>query len=242
MAWTLWRPRIYSPPAQEIVSTGRRVHEKVEARSTLNSTLPLLVPSGHLELQDLVGQLASVNSCYSDKKCNYDDSDPKSYAFAIGQDLQRILFGLALKARVEGQVDRTLKEAAVQFLESDDGHVQEGALDLISTQPPSEEALEAILKFVISGFDAELIAHAMAELERYQDPRDLKRINQALGDAMVTGAPFTAQEISSHIEPFLNDLSYQFYKDVTEQVPETSIVQANLIASLNKFLKRKSSG
>jgi hypothetical protein len=153
-----------------------------------------------------------------------------------------ILVQMTEWSRSEGIQRPEISVAARRFLASDDRIVQAAALELISTQPPSAENLDAILGNILAGYDAELIEQAMLELERYTAPADGDRIDQALGEAMTMGAPFVAREISAHITPFVNERSYNFFQDVAERLPRQSYYRIHLESSLADFRNRKAAG
>lgn len=179
-------------------------------------------------------RIEEIQACY-EKDCDYPRTDVKSYGFAVGQDLKKNILALAIQAKAEGLTDRRLTEAAVRNLENEDGHVQEGALALLATQPPSAEALDAVLEHVIGGYDSELIQQAMRELQRYTSEDERSKITTALSDAMLTGSPFVAKEISRGIGPFISARSWAVYETTAAKLGAGSIVKTNLEQSLMAF-------
>jgi len=137
------------------------------------------------------------------------------------------------RTRVE---DRAVDRIAQEYVLSGDSSVQESALLLMATQPPSPESLRALISGLFEeGTNSELIAQAMIELQRYTSAADIARIDQALAQAMETGTPFVAGEVSARILPFLTDWSISFFTEVARRLPEGSIYRDNLSTALKSF-------
>lgn len=192
-------------------------------------------------IKEYVGELDRLKTCYG-RACAYPVSDPRSYELAVGQDLKKVLFQMAEWVRSEGIDAHEVSEKAREFLTSDDGFVQSAALDLISTQRPSADNLDAILANVLAGYDSELIEHAMLELERYESRAEYDKIDQALAQALTTGAPFVAREVSEHLTPFVNERSFLFFQDVVAHLATQSASRINLETCLSDFQRKHTSG
>lgn len=163
-----------------------------------------------------------------DGDCDYPRDDEHSYQYAVGQTLKTEL------AHTREWVVRTHLQSpavihlAVRYLKIGDGHVQAEALALLATQPPSADALQAVINDVIGGYDAQLIAAGLAELARYGAENDRVRIGHALADAMMTGAPNVAKEVSRGIAPFVTDGTLAVFQEAAAEIPAGSLVRANL--------------
>lgn len=194
-----------------------------------------------IDAEGFLARLSKLNTCYV-QDCDYPRSDSRSYEFALGQDIQDTLFLFADHARSENLERQEIAEVGLQFLASTDGHVQEAALDLLATQPPGPEILDAILEHVVEGYDAELIGQALVELERYTSRADRAKIDETLARTLMTGAPFVAREISLRIAPFLDTVSYEFFQDIASRLPPESSPRLLLESSLADFQRRNSEG
>ncbi len=182
-------------------------------------------------LLPLVARLEETQACY-EGNCDYPRTDARSYEFAVGQALKTQLLEMVATVQSQRIVDPQVAELARLHLDNEDGHVQEAALALLATQPTSAENLEQILKKVIEGYDSELIGQAMRELERYTEAEDRFKIATALGDAMATGSPFVAKEVSTRIAPFVYPSSAPIFREVIARLPDISVVRATLEARL----------
>ena len=180
-----------------------------------------------------VKDLLDLKDCYK-RDCGFPRMDPRSYDLALGQKIKMSLQTLAGAVREQRLQDFRLSDTARDFLALDDGNVKEGALDLLATQPPSDENLHSILSDVIDNADAELVDQAMLELERYSTSTDRVEIDHALAHALLHGSPFVAKEISEKIGPLLNSTNGAFYKDVAAELESESAIKNNLLARLHQ--------
>jgi hypothetical protein len=135
-----------------------------------------------------------------------------------------------------------ISKIARDFLKNPDGHVQEAALDLLSTQPIYPENLEAILNQVVRASDPELIPQAMLELERYDNPQDQARIHEVFAETLQTGAPFVALVISEHLGDFITAQSYWFYGEILKKLDERTLIHQHLLSTLKEFVRKSSAG
>lgn len=186
-------------------------------------------------LEGFSAALEELGSCYDRQNCNFPRTDEKSYDFAVGQAMRGELFGMAEWVEAHHIRDGAVSVIANAYLAVEDGHVQEAALALLATQPTSSESLEILLSKVIAGHDAQLIKQALRELERYEDFDDRRKIAVALADAMVTGSPFVAKEISASFNSFLDAGSVRIFEDAAYRLPAKSVVRANVAAALKEF-------
>ena len=106
--------------------------------------------------QILLNEIAKLSDCY-EKQCFGPSPDPRTEYYKLGQQLKIKLAEYNSYVTKYALKNVQINNVALQFLAHSDGHVQEVALDLLSTQDPSEQNLDAILENIINGFDAELI-------------------------------------------------------------------------------------
>lgn len=184
-------------------------------------------------------KLQELKDCYKHEACSYPKTDPKSYFFAVGQDLKKELFRLqGVVVQKEWESDE-IAQVARDFLTIEDGHVKEAALHLISTQPTNDKSLDALLNEVIHFYDPKLIQHAMLELRRYLGSADEQKIHQSLSQALQTGSPAVAQEVARSIAPFVNKNSFEVYLETLNAMPPHSKSYRNLKASVEEYEKKQ---
>ena len=184
-------------------------------------------------LGDFVAHLNALSSCY-EEECDFPDHEPRSYSYALGQAIVKSLDELSVWVKSKPFFDDAVSQIGRTYILSEDRFVQAAALRLLSTQPTSLENLLAILEGVFNqGYDANLVAPTLKELERYKDPQDLVRINEVLAQALLTGAPFLAEEVSLRMAPFVDGASFGFYKELLGQLPGDSVYYHNLESILN---------
>ncbi|RZA05750.1 MAG: hypothetical protein EOP11_12090 [Proteobacteria bacterium] len=189
------------------------------------------------EVDSLFARVNKVHACYSGG-CDFPETDPRSYNFAVGLELKSNLYTLATTAAANELKSEAIASLAREQLKSEDGHVQEAALALLATQEPSEANLTAVLDNVITGYDAQLIQAAMKQLQRYPSEGDQERIAAALSSAMTTGSPFVAREVSSAIEPFMQPRTVPIYEEAVASITEGSLVRRDLAQSIASYRAR----
>lgn len=217
-----------SSPYGAPTASSPKVEAKVEVAEQSHES-----PMG---LPDFLKYLEDLRACgEEDAQCEYPETDPRSYDFALAQDIRKTLEELrqwVLSEKFEGNL---IDEVAQEWVGHHDGYVKSAALKLFATQPPNRHNLDAILKSILEdGHDEALIERTMKELQRYTDREDREKINQAFAQALLTGAPFVANEVSERLLPFITERSVQFFQDLVEQLPPGSIYRENLVSSLAK--------
>ena len=191
-----------------------------------------------LETKKYADEIKRLQHCY-DGACAYSRAYPRDYDFAVGRDLKKTIYALHATIERNGLRDEEYSKIGRENLANEDGHVKEAALHLLSSQSPSEENLQSILRDVVLENDAELIEHAMLELGRYKSPADLTLIRGTLAQAMLTGAPFVSEAVSKYIVSFIDTESYGYFSEIATRVSSGSRVKTNLQFSLLEFKRRR---
>lgn len=178
---------------------------------------------------EIADAIRSTIECYS-FDCNYPHKDQKTYFFEVSKDIKRKLNTLALISKKNKVSDSAHFHDLINLITNSDGHVKEGALNLISSLPPSINNLNLILKFIIQDIDAELIPMALKELKRY--PNEQALITKILADTLLQGTPFVALAISLQIKIFINDSNYNLFAELLKKLNPNSILYENLKAAM----------
>ncbi len=205
------------------------------------SVLPRASKIPEVELaQEKIDELYRLEECY-EHTCE-PDLDERSKFFSVGQKIKSSLLSLLSLVKHGEARGIEISKIARDFLKNPDGHVQEAALDLISSQPTYPENLEAILNEVVRASDPELIPQAMLELERYDDPRDQARIHEVFAEALQTGPPFVAVVIAEHLGDFITAQSFWFYSEILKKIDQQTLIHQHLLSTLKEFARKSSAG
>lgn len=189
---------------------------------------------------DSRSRLKKLDRCYhTEGLCGFEQKDPKSEYFAIGQQIKKELLKIQYQVSNENQQSGEIRDLALHYLKSPDGHVKEAALHLLATQPVSEQGLEALLNDILAFHDASLIAPAMLELTRYLNQGSDERIHDALITALLTGSPLVSEQVAKNISPFISAQSLEQYQKLLEKMSLGSVTYQNLKASLQEFTKKQ---
>jgi hypothetical protein len=222
-----------------VVNGAKPALPERKAASAMEAKKPQ--PDDKFEKQNFIDEvqnnLAQHNRCYTED-CSAEEVHPRTAYYDAGQKVKAELLRLRDYVRQKNITDRQITDIALEALENSDGHVQEVALDLLSTQPTAPESLEAILEKVIRGYDAELVRQALNELQRYIAERDQQRIRTVLAEEMLHGAPFVGQAIAKNIMMFLNRESVPFFEAVVEKIVPGSIIYDSLQSSIREYRRK----
>lgn len=184
--------------------------------------------------ESVLAEITKLSECY-EKNCSMFSDDPRTEYYRLGQALKGKLAEYNSYVTKNELKEDKVTALALQFLAHSDGHVQEVALDLLSTQETSEQSLEAILKYIIGGYDAELIPQSFLELQRYTHPGDQEKIRNSLAYALLHGVPFVATAISENISLLLNAENISYYKSLVSSLDPRSKIYQNLKFSIQEF-------
>ena len=203
----------------------------------MQKNLPSSSSETDRQINSMTNRLLAIENCYIEpEKCSLPKTDPKSEFFSVGKKLKTGLNSL-FKLTLEDNLKRKdLEKIARHFLKVPDGHVKEAALHLLSTQEKNEMNMEAILKEIINYHDARLIEHAMLELHYYlTDPDQAHRVHTSLATAMKTGSIFVSQEISRHLQPFINNNSMALYSETAKNLSLGSATRKYIENALREY-------
>jgi hypothetical protein len=189
------------------------------------------------ERKNLVAKLEQLQKCYVSTACPFPQTDPRSYDLAVSKEIAQHLqeFRNKYKKDVSGLT------LARQFILSHDGFVQEEALKMLSEYPISQESLSALTAGLQNTPDAPLMKQAILELKRYIGSSMESQVHSFLSDTLATGAHFTAETVSQDISPFINQKSYNKYKNASDTIPDGATAKRNLNSALREF-RRLTSG
>jgi hypothetical protein len=183
-------------------------------------------------LAGFAAELEESTACLERTDCNF---PADAYRAAVGENLRAILLEMREYAVANKLRDDRISSLASLYLNVSIEPVQEAALELLSTQPLREDSLPAVLHEATEGADAHLVQDALRELTRFERDDDRTRIASALADALTTGSPVAAREISAGIRPFLRYTSGVDFAGAIESLPPDSEIRANVEKTLREF-------
>ncbi len=234
LGWAFFKVdhRAVTAPTREPANTSLNSQKLIESPLNSYTTHPL----GEME-----SELQELNKCYT-QDCGNEKEDVRTEYFNLGQKIRQKLLQIQSLIEIDKVEEPQISKMAREFIENSDGHVQEAALDLMSTQEPSNENLQAILDHIIKGNDPELIHQALLELRRYPSVVDQETIRQTLAQVLLTGAPFVAQALAEKSELFINSQNIEFFEKLITQFDPQSLVSVSLQSSLKEYRRKSTAG
>lgn len=190
----------------------------------------------------LLQAIRATKECYASEKCDFPQTDPKSYDIAVGQSLRGLLkdyrtqFGADLKNSADTQA------LALEYMQSQDEYLQEEALTLFAMLPTSSENLQAITSGLSDTTDPLLVDQAMNEMKRYMGTSDESLVHDYLRELLGRGGVFSSEEAAKKILSFINSQSYSGYDGLARSMPSNSTTAQNLRTALEEYLRLQSGG
>lgn len=197
-------------------------------------TIPATKQPEEKNSASLIKEIDELASCY-DKDCSRPTIDPRTDYYSLGQELKRKLSDYKNYVIQNNLRNTEVAELATKYLAHSDGHVQEVALDILSTQETSRGSLDAIIGYVINGIDPNLIHQALLELQRYKNFDDQEKIRTALGKALINGTPFVAAAIAARMNLVLNSQNISYFENLMVQLDPKSKIYLSLKYSIQEY-------
>lgn len=204
------------------------------------ATADSVVARNELEKDSLKAQIYAEKNCYVTEACDFPQTDPHSYSFALSRKIATDLS--EFKKKYAKQFSKDAQKLANEFLSNEDGFVQAAALELLRDLPTGSESLRAVASAVNATTDPGIVEQAMAELRRYLGTSEEAEVHRALGELLATGGILTSQQASRGVLPFLNAKSVSFYEKLAAGLPSGSEVARNLRLSLAEFHRKNGGG
>lgn len=190
----------------------------------------------------LVQAIRVTKECYASEKCDFPQTDPKSYEIAIGQSLKFLLTEYRTKYGTDPNNFGEMQELAGEFIKSSDEYVQEQALEMFSALPVSSENLEVITQALGDTTDPLLVEQTMNEMKRYMGTPEEVQVHAYLRGLLGEGAMFSSEAAAKKILSFINTRSYPGYEGLARSLPPNSTVGQNLRTALDEFRRLQTGG
>lgn len=179
--------------------------------------------------------------CESEDSCDSLTS-PSDEFYVKTKKLENEIAKLNLIVRSSNSTNPRLSETGRELLEYDDGAIKAQALSLLLSQPGEIENVDYVVKDILEYHDAKLVANAVAELQRYLTDQNAIKIHWGIRDCLLTGSLMVRDELSTLLQPFLNDGSIQFYRDLSQNPNLNKQIKENLISTIDEYQKQVSGG
>lgn len=205
--------------------------------STIKNTLS---KSALLQREQLKTSLLALLNCPSTYSCPEDNSDPRASSILLGKLLAEKLQQYLQFHLEEDYFDAESLAMAQAFIDYPDGHVQEEAITLMSSQQADLTIAQKLINTLNNSYDAKIMKQSMLELQRY--PTLALDIQALFQQTLKTGSFLVAQEVAKGILPFLTNANIESYKAIAEQLPSGSKRSRYLSASIKEFQLRQTGG
>lgn len=211
-------------------------------RAPAAAAAPMAPGPGANAPASLAKAIRATKECYESQSCDYPQTDPRSYSFALGRHLAAQLGSLSAALDANPSLAEEAGEVAREMMLVDDGFVQEAAMRILAKLPASAESAGAMIEGLRLTSDPLLVEQAMKEWERYLGTAEEAKIQEFLAEFIAHGGQFSAEKASELILSFLNERSLPLFEEkLASMVPE-STAASHLRAALDQFRKQQAGG
>jgi hypothetical protein len=186
--------------------------------------------------------LSAYRHCYDEGGCASDESDPRAENFAMVKVLKQKLTLMNAQVNQWGWHSSELSQLARELITIDDGAIKEEALDLLLSQQPEPENVEAIAKGIFEYHDSNLVDQAVMEFQRHLYGEQAVLVHQSIRACLLIGSLLVRESVSANLGKFINPGSFQFYDDLSNDPAIDGPVRRNLKSTLVEYQLSQSGG
>lgn len=193
-------------------------------------------------MDERVKKIQSAILCWNSNDCDYPETDPRSYSFAVAKDIAKNIDEFLVQHSDDpnfAEKAETVAESAMKII---DGHVQSKALELYGRLPPNAKNLQSILAGMENSPNPLLVEQAMKEFQRYLGSPEEEKIQAFLAHFIAHGGQFSSEQASEAIFPFLNERSVAQFREALEKMEAASTQAQYLRAAIQEFERTQTGG
>lgn len=214
----------------------------VDLASTTKNEPITRTPQNQPSLKDKLNKIEETEACYQSITCPFpQDDDPRAYDIAVGKELAKNIKDLHTEYRRNPKAETLLKEIGLKYFKSENGFVQEAALDILKDFDPDQEILQSMIEGLENTYNPKITELSLPELEKYLGTESESQVHHLL-EKLMLGAHFSGETASTHILKFINEKSYRNYQNLLKVLQVGTKNHQNLKSALSEYEKRQSGG
>lgn len=213
----------------------------VDLASSSKETPISRAPQNQLSLSEKLKKIADTEACYQTFTCPFSQNDPRAYDIAVGKELAKSIKDLHKEYRGNPKAETLLKELGLKYFKSENGFVQEAALNILKDFDPDQEILQSLIDGLENTYNPKITELSLLELEKYLGTENESQVHHLL-EKLMLGAHFSGETTSTHILKFINEKSYRYYLNLLKALPVGTKNHQNLKSALSEYEKRRSGG
>lgn len=187
-------------------------------------------------------KIDNLKNCYVTQDCDFPNNDPREYDIALGKALQQEILAELARARSSATERDLLAAQARELLKgTDDKFVHSACLEVLSSQEPSIENMDAVAEGLSGTADPMLMDQAMSLLKTYIGTPFENPAQAFLAQTIQSGAHFAGEKTAENIMPFINDRSLSYYENALKNMASGTSAKHRLESALKEY-KRLNSG
>jgi hypothetical protein len=162
-------------------------------------------------LQSAQARYQQLESCYQEN-CDFSSEDPRAYDLAVQKAQSGTLLAVVKQLYSTQQVSAEASALAIKVMKSESPFVQQRALEILSTQPPSSQALQVVISEGLTSTSPKVVSMSMDELLKYVGTSLEPLAHEQISKALRISDRITVGHMLSRLDPFIHKLSYATYE------------------------------
>ncbi|TQV76700.1 hypothetical protein FLL45_01700 [Aliikangiella marina] len=223
-----------SAELQESPKIKTPTHQQQQAAKSLTPIVQPINPATR-SFQSIELESIRLIDCFNDVNCDYPQSDPKSYFFAVGDDMKHLLKVTSANFASGNISDNEAQIIALDMLRIPNGHVQSEAIALLESLPVTDESFSALKSVFSDNFDSILLEKSLTLLHRYHQQGFDQELDALFQSLMINGGHFVRQFISANLLPFINNSNIESYRHSASQMNNSTLEFRQLMSTLNEY-------
>ncbi|NQZ00654.1 MAG: hypothetical protein HRT45_08300 [Bdellovibrionales bacterium] len=196
--------------------------ENSDAETSLGRS-PSSTPSAFSEsgLSSVIDQAAKkfleLEACYA-QDCGYSAEDPRAYDLAVQRAQSAALLNVVKSLFRSGEKSIEAEKLALKVMTSQSPFVQQRGLEILSTQPPSANALRTVVEDGLTSISPKVVSMAMDELLKYMGTALEPLAHEQIVLALMSSDRISVVRMLSRLSPFVHKMSFQTYESLQGQL------------------------
>ena len=233
--------------SHEITSVEKNVDEiaianRTPARIKISKTEKPVIRTRQNSNPQKKNVLKNAEECILSKKCDFPNTDPRSYNLAAYKNLA---FEITHRRNsVLKNWNEDFKNDFKRYFKYHDGFVKQAALETILKLDyrDSIEFVDSVVEDIILDHNTQLMDPTLDYIQNLQDPSQRLKVESAWLEAMLNGSPNKSEALAQYSHHLINAGSFNRFKKLLDKLPKGSPERTHLESSLREFEMTQTGG
>ncbi len=195
----------------------------------------------HQELVIIKVKLKELKLCLSEQNCDFPQNDPKQYDIEVNQEIANQLTKLK-EFTTDLELQNQILNIATSEFQSENGYVQQAALEIMSQLPIGLVAINAIESGLDNSSNPRIVEMSIEELKRYKNTDYQDQVSKMMSNMITNTGVFAAKSASDAVFSFITDQNLYQFESLYQKLAENTTVAKNIKAAIDEYKRLKSGG